>query len=324
MVRERELIEAIEREIGAIGGRVLRGPGDDAAVVAAEAVAVTSVDVVVEGVHFELETHSHADVGHKALAAALSDLAAMGAAPGEAYVGLALPRATELEDAFAIVRAMAALAERTRTQLAGGDVVGGPALTVAVTVTGWAGDASQLAYRDGASAGDLIGVSGTLGGSAAGLTLLNGFDAGLDADGRDELIRRHRRPEPLLALGSTLAAAGCTAMIDLSDGLATDARHLSERSDVAIEIELGELPLARGVLEVADAAGRDPLELAASGGEDFELLFAAPPERRGVVERAAEAAAGRVTWIGRAAAGAGLTLRRPDGGAAELAGYEHS
>ena len=323
MVRERELIEAIEREIGESGGRVLRGPGDDAAVVAAEAVAVTSVDVIVEAVHFELDTHDHADVGHKALAAALSDLAAMGAAPGEAYTGLTLPDATEPADALALVRAMAALAERTGTQLAGGDVVGGQALSVAVTVTGWTEDASQLAYRDGASAGDLVGVSGTLGAAGAGLALLKGVDASLDADSREELIRRHRRPEPLLALGRALAASGCSALIDLSDGLATDARHLCERSGVAIEIELAELPLARGVPAVARAAGRDPLELAATGGEDFELLFAAPAERRSAIERAARESGGEVTWIGRAAEGAGLTLRRADGSAAELSGYEH-
>lgn len=323
MVRERELIQAIGREIGRSAGRVLRGPGDDAAVVAAEAVAVTSVDVVVEGVHFELESHSHADIGHKALAAALSDLAAMGAAPGEAYVGLALPPTAELADALAIVRAMTTLAERTGTQVAGGDVVGGPAVTVAVTVTGWASDASELAYRDGASAGDLIGVSGTLGGSAAGLALLEGLDAGLDADGREELMNRHRRPEPLLALGGALAAAGCSAMIDLSDGLATDARHLCEQSAVAIVIELGELPLAYGVPEVARAAGRDPRELAATGGEDFELLIAAAPARRADIERAADAAGGRVTWVGQASAGADLTLLRTDGTAVQLSGYEH-
>lgn len=323
MVPERELIEAIERMIGRQGGRLVRGPGDDAAVVAAGEFAVTSVDVVVEGVHFDLTTHSHEDVGHKALAAALSDLAAMGAAPGEAYVGLTLPSDTEDGAALALVSAMAALAQRSEVQLAGGDVVAGPALSVAVTVTGWAPDASQLAYREGARPGDLIGVSGCLGGSAAGLLLLQGLDAGLPAAAHDELLRRHRRPEPLLALGRALASAGCSAMIDVSDGIATDAGHLSERSGVAIEVALAEVPLAPGVEEVARAAGRDPLELAATGGEDFELLLAAPAAASAALDEAAARLESRVTWIGHASEGTGLTLRRPDGTAAELAGYEH-
>ncbi len=196
--------------------------------VAAEPVSVTSVDTVVEGVHFDLGTHSHADVGHKALAAALSDLAAMGAAAGEAYVALVVPAATGERDALSLVEAMEALAERTGVQVAGGDVVAGPALTVSVTVTGWAGDASELLYRDGASAGDLLGTSGELGGAGAGLLLLAGGGGhprgGAD---REALLQRHRRPEPRLALGRAIAAAGASAAIDVSDGVATDAGHLA-------------------------------------------------------------------------------------------------
>ena len=322
-MRERELIAAIERALRESAGRLLRGPGDDAAVVAAEPVAVTSVDTIVEGVHFDLATHSHADAGHKALAAALSDLAAMGARAGEAYVALVVPGGTDPEDALTLVRAMEGLAERTGVQLAGGDVVAGPTLVVSVTVTGWAGAASELVYRDGAGSGDLVGVSGELGGSGAGLLLLQGLDAPLAAAEREALLRRHRRPEPRLELGSALAAAGASAMIDLSDGVATDAGHLSERSGVALEIRLGDLPLAPGVDEVAAAADRDPVELAATAGEDFELLLTAPPERREAIERAARRAGGEIAWIGRAEAGTGLRLLRADGSEAGLSGYEH-
>jgi thiamine-monophosphate kinase len=323
VVVERELIASIERALRESAGRLLRGPGDDAAVVAAEPVAATSVDTIVEGVHFDLATHSHADVGHKALAAALSDLAAMGARAGEAYVALALPSQTAPEDALTLVGAMEGLAERTGVQLAGGDVVAGPALVVSVTVTGWAGATSELVYRDGAGAGDLVGVSGDLGGSGAGLLLLQGVDAPLaDAD-REALLRRHRRPEPRLELGRALAGAGASAMIDLSDGVATDAGHLSERSEVAVEIGLDDLPLAAGVVDVATAADRDPAELAATAGEDFELLLTASPGEREAIERAARAAGGEITWIGRVEAGTGLRLVRADGSDAELSGYEH-
>lgn len=320
---ELELIAGIERALRESAGRLVRGPGDDAAVVAAEPIAVTSVDTVVEGVHFDLATHSHGDVGHKALAAALSDLAAMGARPGEGYAALVLPASTDFGDALALVRAMEALADRSGTQIAGGDVVAGPALTVSVTVTGWAGAASELLYRDGAAAGHLLGVSGELGGSGAGLLLLQGAGTRVEAGEHEALLLRHRRPEPRLELGRALAGAGASAAIDLSDGVATDAGHLAERSGVAIDVRLAELPLAPGVPRVAHAAGREAWELAATAGEDFELLFTAPADRVDAIEAAATAAGERITWIGEVSGGGGLRLLRPGGSEASLSGYEH-
>jgi thiamine-monophosphate kinase len=316
---ELDLIAAIRRALGPAPARLLTGPGDDAAVVRADAVAVTSIDTVVDGVHFSLSTHSAADVGHKALATALSDLAAMGAGPGEAYVSLALPQG--FEAALELVAGMRDLATRQGVAIAGGDVVSAPVLAVSVSVTGWSGAADRLVYRAGARGGELLGVTGELGGSGAGLMLLQGASPGnLGATDRDALLRRHRRPEPLLATGLALAAAGVSAMIDLSDGLATDAGHLARASRVKLELRLADLPLAPGLAAVVE----EPLEFAATAGDDYELLFTAPPERRAAVEQAATATGTRVTWLGDVHAGAGLVeLRAPDGRVVALSGYEH-
>jgi len=321
-MRELELIAAIERLTGERGERVAVRLGDDAAVVRAKAVAVGSIDAIADGVHFELSTHSPADVGWKALATALSDLAAMGAEAGEAYVALALPRGFDTAAAIELARGVEELAATCGVTLAGGDVVRAGALVVTVSVTGWADDESELVRRDGARAADAVGVTGSLGAAAAGLLLLQGADASVPPAAREELLRRHRRPVPRLAAGRALAAAGATAMIDLSDGLATDARHLADRSGVALRIELERLPLATGMAEVAAAGGRDALELAVGGGDDYELLFTAPEGRRAGIEAAAGLP---VAWIGSVEAGSGVALIGAGGERAEqLRGYEHA
>jgi thiamine-monophosphate kinase len=291
-VAELELIQAIRGALGAPGPRVVRWTGDDAAVVRALPVAVTSIDTMAEGVHFDRSRHALATIGHRALAAALSDLAAMGAAPGEAYVSLAIPQDVGGLDAMELVSAMAALAQRCDVTMAGGDVVRSATLVVTVAVTGWAEAESDLAGRDGAQAGDVLGVTGRL--------------------GADAVARADRRFEPRLAEGRALAGAGVTAMIDLSDGLATDARHLAEASGVRIEIELPAVPLAEGV---------DDAKTAVTAGEDFELLFTAPDERWAPLEAAVELP---LTRLGRVADGGGVVFRDAAGREVEgLRGYEH-
>ena len=299
---ELELIAAIETAIADRSGRLVRWTGDDAAVTRARPYAVTSIDTLVDGVHFRRATHAPGDIGWKALATALSDLAAMGAEPGEAYVSVVLPG--DLDEPLELVRGMEELATECGVTIAGGDVVQGPVLVVTLAVTGWADTEDELVGRDGARAGDLVAVTGELGGSEAGRRLLEA--GGAEAP---ELVARHLRPRPRLREGRALAAAGASAMIDVSDGLATDAAHVAARSGVELRVRLEDLPRPAGVTP----------EQAAVGGDDYELLVTVPP-----ASREAAAAAAPLTWIGEVSAGGGLVLLGPDGPVPGLRGYEHS
>jgi thiamine-monophosphate kinase len=290
--------------------------GDDAAVLVPTPghKLVVTTDVVVEGHHFTAALSEPEDWGWKAVAANCSDLAAMGARPRWLVLALTVPERAEVS---VLERVYAGLDEACRafgTSLVGGDVSSGPALSLAVTALG---EAERVVPRSGARPGDRLVVTGPLGAAAAGLALLQRDDrAAVELLGRfPALAAAHRRPVPDLAMGPRLAAAGATAMIDVSDGLAGDALHLAEASGVGVEIRDATVPLARGVAEAAALLGRDPVELALGGGEDFVLAAALP--------RTADL--GGVLDCGRFTADPATRVRVTGSGPMSLAGlaYDH-
>jgi thiamine-monophosphate kinase len=293
------------------------GIGDDAALLSVGGTAVVTQDLLVEGVHFRRETTGARDLGHKALAVNLSDLAAMAAEPVAALVGLCLPPGGLGDDAVdELYAGMEALAARHGVTVAGGDVTAGPALMLAVTAVGRAASGVPTLRRSGARPGDVLCVTGALGAAAAGLLLVERPELAAAVPGpvAGRLRAAHLRPEPRLAAGRSLARSGARAMLDVSDGLALDALRLARASDVRAVLEPTALPVAEGVAEVAAAAGRDAGRLAAAGGEDYELLAALPP---GAVEAARRAAPCPLTPVGRLEEGS------PELVGVEPGGWEH-
>jgi thiamine-monophosphate kinase len=242
---------------------VLVGPGDDAAVVlAADGRVVISTDVLVEGTHFRWDWSEARDVGVKAAAANLADIAAMGARATALVVGLVAPADLSVSVIDGLVAGLRDEAALVGAAIVGGDVTAGPCVTLAVTVIGDLEGRTPV-LRSGAQVGDLVVLAGRLGWSAAGLALLQ---SGRDGAGIDlvaaALIAAHRRPEPPYAAGPQLARAGATAMCDVSDGLVADLGHLAEASGVAIALDIDALPSTPGVT----------FDQVLSGGEDHALV----------------------------------------------------
>ena len=309
--REFDVIARLAPFLATGGDGLVVGHGDDAAVIDMDGRGVClAVDVLVDEVHFRRDVSSMADVGWKAVAVNCSDMAAMGAAPSVAVVGLCRPASVPVEDIEQLYAGMAEACEEWGLRLVGGDTVAAGALAVSVTVLGDI-DTARAVRRSGAQVGDRLVVVGSLGGAAAALALV---EAGLPAD--EALLSAHRRPVAHVRAGRALAEAGATAMIDVSDGFGADLLHICEASGVAAVVDAAALPYTAGLEAAAVALDGDPLDLAAGGGDDYALLAAVPP---GEAEAIARDVGGVV--VGEIVAGPpGATMRMPDGSARDLAG----
>ena len=319
-------IAAVERE------DVIVGIGDDVAVLegSGDDWFLAKVDSQVEGVHYLKDAISPRQLGRKALAVNLSDIAAIGGQPLYALVSLALADDTEVVWVDELYRGLREEGDRYGVAVVGGNMARSPgAAFVDVFVLGRVRQEHVL-LRSGARPGDQVLVTGRLGDSAAGLQLLLHPDRtpGLSPEERQMLLDRHFTPTPRLREASVVARlGGATAGIDLSDGLSSDVGHICERSEVGVRLWADRLPISAATHKVARAGDRTPYALALEGGEDYELCFTAPPGRAAALSAAIEAETGTpATVVGEILrSDLGQTLVLPDGSEVELEakGWQH-
>ena len=285
-IGERALIERIRERVDAAPSWVALGIGDDAAAIEIDAprgaYEILTTDSLIEGVHFRREWSSCRDIGHKALAVNLSDLAAMGAVPRALLLSLALPASLTVADFDELIEGFMELAKTSRSPLVGGNLTRSPGpIMISVTAMGIT-RRRRLLTRGGGKPGDLLFLTGSVGAAAAGLAMLEAAtpreSVGVDAA---ECVARYARPEARLRCGIIVARSrAASACIDLSDGLAAAARQLAEASGTGVELRGDAIPLHPGARRWFESAGGNAVSLALAGGEDYELLFAVPARRQ--------------------------------------------
>ncbi|MBU2535238.1 MAG: thiamine-phosphate kinase [Chloroflexota bacterium] len=272
-----EMISASQNKNAAAYRKLLVGIGDDAAAWKGDSsTQLATTDSLFQDVHFRLSTTPWYELGWKALAVNLSDIAAMGGLPQYALVSLALPPDTEVDDVKAMYQGMIELAQRFEVALIGGDTCRAPLVSITVTVLGSAKDKDgRMLTRSAARPGEKIAVTGALGAAAAGMEMLD-KKMQFDAESSRQLRQAFLQPEPRVAEGQQLVELGVKAAIDISDGLISDLKHVCEASRVGARVEMERIPIAPAVsAHFKDRA----LALAAAGGEDYELLFTASEEK---------------------------------------------
>lgn len=268
------LIDLIKEDTISDHGSVVLGIGDDAAVLlpTPRQLLLITTDMLVEAVHFDLTTTTPWQLGYKAIAVNLSDIAAMGGAPRHAVVSVALPPSLPADFIVNLYQGMKEICHEFGVNIVGGDTVSSPGgLVINVAVTGEV-EPVNLVRRSGAQAGDIVAVTGYLGNSAAGLDLLTAGEWEEYAFAWP-LVTAHLSPRPQVKTGAVLAAAGATSMDDISDGLASEAHEIAKASGVGVKLYAEQIPLTAEVKAAAERFGKLPLDYALYGGEDFQLLF---------------------------------------------------
>ncbi|MBE9536919.1 MAG: thiamine-phosphate kinase [Proteobacteria bacterium] len=276
------LISRIKGHLGADGGQLIRGIGDDAAVIrgGADVVTLATTDMLVEGIHFDLDYMSPGELGEKALAVNVSDIAAMGGIPRWSLLSLGLPADMEVGFLDGFFKGLVAAGNRFGVKLAGGDTVtSGGGMVINIALYGEVA-AADVIYRNGASPGDRLFVTGTLGDSASGLELLK---KGLRRSSCDlyesALAERHLVPEPRIKESAIVVSEKlASAMMDISDGLLQDLGHICRESGVGAKVLAEKIPLSGAFVEAGGKHGLDKM-LSLTGGEDYELLFTVPEEK---------------------------------------------
>lgn len=319
------LIERLTDGIGP-GAGVVKGIGDDAAVLDfGDRWLLFTTDGMVEGVHFRLGLGPLDDIGYKALAVSISDIAAMGGRPTYAVATIGLPDGLSVEDAVTLYHGMKQIAEDFEVSLVGGDTISSPVLMLNIALLGEASP-GKTRYRSGAQPGDIICVTGCLGGSAAGLYLMENKDVECPDPLRNFLLRKHRRPEPRVQAGLILSSISKVhSLMDISDGLASDIGHIACASGVGCDVYKAAIPVEPATEMIGRRTGIDPLQWALYGGEDYELLFTTAPEAMGEVFSALSEAGTACLPVGKVFEGTGTRLIMPDGSVTgfEKTGYDH-
>jgi thiamine-monophosphate kinase len=327
---EDQLVAAIRRVLSGDAPGVVISVGDDAAVVeGGRHQQVLTTDMLVEGVHFELETTSAHDLGFKAVVVNVSDVAAMGGSPRYGLASVGVSEAIEAPWIMELYGGMREAADEYAMALVGGDTSRADRLILSVTVVGEVA-AGRAVTRAGARPGDRLVVTGSLGAAAGGLRLAQERpEEVMDVLGTDwarTLVQALERPVARVGEGQALAQAGATAMMDLSDGLALDLSRLCRESAVGATVRESDIPVALQLHELAGAQDLDPIELALHGGEDYELLATIPPKAFEEVEAAiGERLGTALTDIGEITEGVSLVLETADGGQGPLEprGWDH-
>jgi thiamine-monophosphate kinase len=304
---EFRLIELIAKTIGKTGGgKLLIGIGDDAACWKPGGLQLATSDTLVESVHFDFNNITWRELGWKVMAVNLSDIAAMGGRPLYALVSLAIPADTDTESVIDFYKGMLEPAKKFKVRIAGGDTVASPVTAISLTIVGEAEKKGKILRRSAARPGDIIAVTGTFGASAAGLAMMQ-RRLSLDKKVESALREAHFKPCPRLKEGLILTKNGVKAAIDVSDGLLGDLKKMCLASGVGAKLYSDRVPIHPGV---SKAFGNEALTLALTGGEDYELIFAAPQK---ILDKAKREMSCPVTVIGRIVKGKGVKVLDGDG-----------